>query len=55
MTAAEKELFDAKKYDLFNNLADKFNEEHGYGYGKEKKRKRSAREREMEGEYIQYA
>ena len=55
MTAPEKELFDAKKYDLFNNLADKYNEEHGYGYGKEKKRKRSAREREMEGEYIQYA
>ena len=34
MTAAEKELFDAEKYDLFNKMADDFNTEHGYGYGK---------------------
>ena len=55
MTAPEMVAFDAKKYDLFNKLADAYNEEHGYGYGKEKKRKRSAREQEREGEYIQYA
>ena len=55
MTAPEMVAFDAKKYDLFNKLADAYNEKHGYGYGKEKKRKRSAREQEREGEYIQYA